>query len=128
MDYATQNHLTTLRDLLNYRLHELEAEVHSAEAVQRQEAAQSVHEVVDQKDEAANRQQSEIEGAQERRDVDEMADVKAALRRLDEGSYGDCADCGEPIPLSRLLVQPAALRCAACQSEREHASARSVAR
>jgi len=52
-----------------------------------------------------------------------MSQVEAALRRLDAGTYGDCAGCGEPIPLQRLLVQPAAERCAACQSRFEaHAS------
>ena len=33
MDLATQTHLTTLRDLLNYRQTELRAEVHAAQPV-----------------------------------------------------------------------------------------------
>jgi DnaK suppressor protein len=47
--------------------------------------------------------------------------VEAALHRLDAGTYGDCAVCAEPISLQRLLVQPAAQRCAACQTAYEHA-------
>ena len=59
------------------------------------------------------------------RDLDEAAEVAAALQRLDTARYGDCVDCGEPISLQRLLVQPAAQRRAVCQQSHEHASQRS---
>lgn len=120
MDVVTQTHLTTLRNLLNYRLQELRADVHAAELAQREPAGAGGHEVADLKDEAAQRQDAELGGAQEQRDLDEMGEVQAALRRLDAGVYGDCIDCGEPIPLQRLLVQPAAQRCAPCQAAHEH--------
>jgi len=54
--------------------------------------------------------------AEEGRDLDEIRLVEAALHRLDIGRYGDCADCGEPIGLQRLLVLPAAEHCVACQA------------
>jgi len=124
MDLATQAHLTTLRDLLAYRQRELRAEVHAAESARSESLAPQAHEVVDRKDEAARYGESGLAGAQEQRDRDELAQVDAALHRLDRGSYGDCVDCGEPVALQRLLVQPAAERCAACQSAIEHARAR----
>ena len=37
-----------------------------------------------------------------------------ALRRLDEGEYGECAGCGQPIPFGRLLVMPETRHCVAC--------------
>ena len=40
--------------------------------------------------------------------------IRAALRRLDEGSYGTCTECQEPIPFGRLLVMPESERCVAC--------------
>jgi hypothetical protein len=49
--------------------------------------------------------------------IDQLAEVEAALDRLDNGTYGDCVDCGEPVTLQRLLVQPAAQRCALCAAE-----------
>lgn len=124
MDLATQTHLKTIRDALEYRLRELDAEVHAAKLAQRDSASSTAREVADQKDEAAQHMQFDIDDAQEKRDLDELAQVRAALKRLDDGRYGDCADCGEPIPLQRLLAQPSALRCAPCQSAFEHARTR----
>ena len=120
MDLATQNHLKTLRDMLTYRLTELRAEVRAdATACREDVAIASGAEVADQKDEAAALQRAEVDDAQLQRDLDEMQSVERALQRLEAGTYGDCATCGEPIALQRLMVQPAAENCAACQSERE---------
>ncbi|MEU0521307.1 TraR/DksA family transcriptional regulator [Streptosporangium sp. NPDC006007] len=45
--------------------------------------------------------------------------VVEALRRLDDGVYGRCADCGHPVPEGRLQARPEAARCLQCQSRRE---------
>lgn len=55
------------------------------------------------------------------RHMHELNDCQTALRQLEQGDYGFCMDCGEPIELSRLKANPTALRCLACQSEYEHA-------
>jgi RNA polymerase-binding transcription factor DksA len=44
-----------------------------------------------------------------------MEEVDAALRRLDEGTYGTCRVCGRPIPPDRLEARPAATTCATCR-------------
>lgn len=49
----------------------------------------------------------------------ELAEIGAALQRLDSDDYGVCSDCGADIPLARLQVQPQALRCVACESRQE---------
>jgi DnaK suppressor protein len=123
MDLPTQTHLKALRDWLQFRRHELQAEVHEADLARQDEQPGQSTEVSDQKDAAGQNQRSEVIDAQQQRDRDELAQVDAALLRLDEGRYGDCRDCGEPISLQRLQVQPAALRCAACQSAFEHSAA-----
>lgn len=125
MDLATQTHLTSLRDLLNYRLVELRAEVHAAQQSRLESAGAGTHEVADRKDEATQQQRERLDDAQEQRDIDELAQVESALKRLDAGIYGNCADCGDPIPLQRLRVQPAAQRCAGCQLTAERALASS---
>lgn len=44
-----------------------------------------------------------------------LHDVEAALRRMDEGSYGRCTACGEALPIERLEVLPQVARCMPCQ-------------
>jgi len=49
----------------------------------------------------------------------ELADVDRALRRLDDGTYGTCEACRQPIGDDRLEAMPAARFCVAHQSEAE---------
>lgn len=42
------------------------------------------------------------------------AAIVDALVRLEQGLYGRCASCQEPIPYGRLLVMPEAMHCIAC--------------
>ena len=51
--------------------------------------------------------------------TEEAAEALEALRRLDDGTYGSCADCGLVIPEKRLRARPEAIRCLDCQSVRE---------
>ena len=50
----------------------------------------------------------------ERRRRQQIAAIRAALRRLDEGDYGYCVDCGEEIAEGRLAINPAVARCINC--------------
>jgi len=68
-------------------------------------------------------QMDEIQYATERdlaiRNVDRdsclLRDVKAALLRIHDDSFGDCLDCESPISPKRLAAVPWALRCIKCQ-------------
>ena len=40
-----------------------------------------------------------------------LSEVKDALKRIANGSYGRCVDCGQPIPEKRLEALPWAARC-----------------
>ncbi len=40
--------------------------------------------------------------------------IVAALKRLDEGDYGYCVACGEPIAAKRLAIDLTAVRCIGC--------------
>lgn len=48
-----------------------------------------------------------------------LRNIKAALKRLDDGDYGLCRDCEEPINPKRLEFDPTALRCIDCESKRD---------
>jgi DnaK suppressor protein len=44
----------------------------------------------------------------------EVARIDAALARMEAGTYGTCASCGEPIDPRRLDAAPFAVQCADC--------------
>lgn len=44
----------------------------------------------------------------------EIAQVKQAIKRIDEGDYGDCVACGEPINPERLKILPFTAKCIRC--------------
>src|SRR5690606_7204685 len=43
-----------------------------------------------------------------------LAEIEAALRRIDEGTYGRCASCGELINPERLEILPFTTLCVTC--------------
>jgi DnaK suppressor protein len=45
----------------------------------------------------------------------QLATVDAALRRLDDGTYGICVRCGNPVASGRLEALPWAAHCIDCQ-------------
>ena len=53
------------------------------------------------------------------RDTRELREIAAAFDRLSTGQANVCVDCGESIGFARLLAQPTAVRCLACQSVSE---------
>lgn len=48
-----------------------------------------------------------------------LEETEQALALLDEGNYGACASCGDPIPFERLEAIPGARSCVSCQAGRE---------
>lgn len=53
------------------------------------------------------------------RESQAVADIDQALRRIDEGIYGQCLRCGKPIDERRLEAMPTARYDAQCQAEIE---------
>lgn len=48
----------------------------------------------------------------------QLDEIDEAVTRLDEGTYGICASCGDEIPPARLEARPASLLCVECKSRR----------
>jgi RNA polymerase-binding transcription factor DksA len=48
-----------------------------------------------------------------------VAAIRAALKRLDDGTYGICVTCDEPIAPARLEALPYALQCIKCATKAE---------
>lgn len=49
--------------------------------------------------------------------MNELNTVEAALARIEDGTYGICANCGNEISAARLEVVPEAVVCATCARE-----------
>lgn len=54
--------------------------------------------------------------------LERLKNIEEALRKLEEGTYGYCEECGEPIPIKRLKVLPFARYCVRCQEKIEKLS------
>ncbi len=52
----------------------------------------------------------------EKRIIDQMAEVEHTLRKFEEGTYGSCDSCGQPIDPARLEALPQANLCLSCKA------------
>lgn len=114
------------RTVLVARLHQRRAELaaqvdtrlHGAAADRRDAAGFERHsEETDDDAAAETARQADIHALN--RMAAEVEEVEAALRRVADGSYGECSDCSDPVGAARLAAYPMALRCAGCQSRFE---------
>ena len=48
-----------------------------------------------------------------------IAEIDAALKRIEDGTYGTCTNCGREIPVQRLEANPWASLCIDCKREAE---------
>lgn len=110
------------------RLRQRLLELRSVLAAAAQGAQQDAHpaEVVDFKDLAAEDLRARVDEVACAHAAAEIGQVLAALRRVADGSYGTCEDCGEEIDERRLAALPATAFCTACQAvhERERSAQR----
>jgi hypothetical protein len=47
----------------------------------------------------------------------ELAEIEAALERIEQGSYGTCLSCGGPMGLHRMRAIPEARYCVGCSGQ-----------
>jgi RNA polymerase-binding transcription factor DksA len=112
--------LIRLARTLEDRAEALRAEIRRDVARSRDETyAEIAGPTHDSGDEALASLVADLGNADLARDVDELRGLEAARRRIADGNYGVCADCGGDIPVERLHANPAAARCAGCQARHE---------
>ena len=51
--------------------------------------------------------------------LDRRTQAEHAMQRLEEGTYGNCEGCSNPIPWERLEIFPSATTCVNCKQNRE---------
>jgi RNA polymerase-binding transcription factor DksA len=106
----------TLEQRREALIDELKRDAARARAEQYGELAGPTH---DFGDESVATLLADLDQAELSRDLGELREVEAARKRVADGSYGICTDCGGAIPFERLLYQPAAARCVECQAHHE---------
>jgi DnaK suppressor protein len=74
----------------------------------------------DSGDEALAVSMGDLAAARMDHEVRALKALDEARERLDQEGFGLCEDCGAAIPLARLVANPAATRCVACQERHEH--------
>ena len=68
----------------------------------------------DSEDQAIDLENQDALEALEKSGIQEIQRIEHALKRISEGSYGKCADCGADIDPKRLKALPTATRCISC--------------
>jgi len=114
-----------LRRILDERRKEILSEVHSKIRDVRTEGANSpTHGVLDAAETSESDIQDDIEFALIQMKAETLNKIEEALRRLEEGTFGYCYECGEEISEKRLRALPFAVRCKDCEEAREMAQQR----
>jgi DnaK suppressor protein len=76
-------------------------------------------EIGDSYDSASKERDRELNLLLMGREKEKLNMIDEALTRIEEGTYGICEECGEAIPLKRLLALPFTQLCIECKNEME---------
>jgi DnaK suppressor protein len=119
-DHLTPWQGTTLKATLRSRFATLRQTLHEHLLKSDDERARLLADSVrDAEDESVADLVIDLDLAEIDRDLEELRDVEAALERLQQKTYGVCADCRASIPFARLTAYPTAKRCVRCQTLHE---------
>ena len=115
-----------LKQMLDDRRREIQAEVQGKMRDVRAEGTWGgkLNEVLDAVESSEADIQEEIEFALIQMKSETLNKIHDALTRLEQGTYGNCFDCGEEIAEKRLRALPFAVRCKDCEEARENAEQR----
>src|SRR5437660_7023777 len=114
-----------LKQMLEGRRRELQAEVQGKmRDVRASGEITKLSEVFDAVESSEADIQEDIELALIQMKSETLSKVDDALARLEQGTYGNCFECGEEIAEKRLRALPFAVRCKDCEEAREVAQQR----
>jgi DnaK suppressor protein len=120
---GAKNRYNELKKMLEDRRRELLNEVQGRIRDVRLEGNKE-RDVLDQGESSEVDIQEDIEFALIQMKSETLTKIDAALRRLEDGTYGDCFECGDQISEARLRALPFAVRCKDCEEARETAEQR----
>jgi DnaK suppressor protein len=115
---AKRSRSDELRKMLEDRLYELTRDVHGRIREARVDSFNE-RQVSDEGETSELDTQDELEFALIQMKAETLNRIDAALRRLEQGTYGRCFECGDEIGEARLRALPFAVRCKDCEEIRE---------
>jgi RNA polymerase-binding transcription factor len=123
---ASRSRYSDLKHMLDERRREIHAQVQGKMRGVREEGSWGgkLNEVLDTVESAEADIQEDIEFALVQMKSETLNKITDALTRLEQGSYGNCFECGEEIAEKRLRALPFAVRCKDCEEAREAAQQR----
>jgi DnaK suppressor protein len=123
---APRSRYTELKRMLEERRREIQAEVQGKMRGVREEGTWGgkLNEVLDAVESAEADIQEDLEFALVQMKSETLNKIVDALARLEQGTYGNCYDCGDEIAEKRLRALPFAVRCKECEEAREVAEQR----
>ena len=114
-----------LKGILEERRREIMGQVQDKIRDVRTEGANNPNQgVLDAAESSESDIQDDIEFALIQMKAETLNKIDEALRRLEEGTFGYCFECGEEISERRLRALPFAVRCKDCEEARETAQQR----
>jgi DnaK suppressor protein len=108
-----------LEDRRRELMHEVQGKIRDARADGNKD-----RDVYDEGESSEVDMQDDIEFALIQMKTETLHRINEALNRLEEGSYGNCFECGDEIARPRLRALPFAVRCKECEQARENAELR----
>ena len=114
-----------LKKMLEDRRREIVSEVQGKIRDVRAEGSSEDNDVLDQGESSEADIQEDIEFALIQMKSETLSKINEALARLEEGTYGNCFECGDEIAEPRLRALPFAVRCKDCEEARETPSSAS---
>jgi DnaK suppressor protein len=124
MKHLSQDQLDHLKGMLDQREEALQNDIRREVDLQ-DNYTQLASEVPDPGDSSFANLTVDLGNAAVTRDIVELRAIQTAHKRIENGIYGECAECGFEIPYERMQALPTAERCAPCQDmyEKTHADA-----
>jgi DnaK suppressor protein len=123
---GSRTRYSELKKMLEDRQREIQAEVQGKMRDVRAEGAWGgkQSEVFDAVESFEADIQDDLEFALIQMKSETLNKITDALKRLEQGDYGNCFECGEEIAEKRLRALPFAVRCKDCEEAREMAEQR----
>jgi DnaK suppressor protein len=110
-ELSTSNYeLGKFQMILESRIAELERGIRQRDSI-------AIEQSPDQLDEIQRASECDLAISNIDRGSKQLRDVRAALRRIRDGSFGVCEECEEEIHLKRLVAIPWASLCIHCQED-----------